>query len=117
MDGSLYAGIGDWEDPQLENAQTPGAQVLRLDSPTSSLKEPSALRHRARLDDGARPFLGTLLRQIMAGAFKSAMLVRGDELARVVRRAGVHAVRVAVDRDRRNRDRSCVVSAASIASY
>ena len=39
MDGSLYAGIGDWEDPQLENAQTPGAQVLRLDSPTSSWVE------------------------------------------------------------------------------
>jgi hypothetical protein len=33
MDGSLYAGIGDWEDPELEKAQTPGAQVLRLDSP------------------------------------------------------------------------------------
>jgi hypothetical protein len=39
MDGSLYAGIGDWEDPQLENAQTPGAQVLRLDSPTGSWVE------------------------------------------------------------------------------
>ena len=39
MDGSLYAGIGDWVDPQLENAQTPGAQVLRLDSPTSSWVE------------------------------------------------------------------------------
>ena len=39
MDGSLYAGIGDWEDPQLENSQTPGAQVLRLDSPTSSWVE------------------------------------------------------------------------------
>src|SRR5271165_1076103 len=39
MDGSLYAGIGDWEDPQLENAQTPGAQVLRLDSPTSGWVE------------------------------------------------------------------------------
>jgi hypothetical protein len=39
MDGSLYAGIGDWEDPQLENPQTPGAQVLRLDSPTSSWVE------------------------------------------------------------------------------
>ena len=36
MDGSLYAGIGDWEDPQLENPQTPGAQVLRLDSPTAA---------------------------------------------------------------------------------
>ena len=33
MDGSLYAGIGDWEDPLLQNPQTPGAQVLRLDSP------------------------------------------------------------------------------------
>ena len=39
MDGSLYAGIGDWEDPQLENSQTPGAQVLRLDSPTGSWVE------------------------------------------------------------------------------
>ena len=39
MDGSLYAGIGDWEDPQFENPQTPGAQVLRLDSPTSSWVE------------------------------------------------------------------------------
>ena len=39
MDGSLYAGIGDWEDPQLQNSQTPGAQVLRLDSPTSSWVE------------------------------------------------------------------------------
>src|SRR5208337_3221970 len=29
------------------------------------------------------------------------MLVSGDELARVARRAGVHDVRVAVDRDRR----------------
>jgi hypothetical protein len=39
MDGSLYAGIGDWEDPQLENFQTPGAQVLRLDSPNGSWAE------------------------------------------------------------------------------
>ena len=39
MDGSLYAGIGDWEDPQIENSQTPGAQVLRLDSPTSAWVE------------------------------------------------------------------------------
>ena len=39
MDGSLYAGIGDWMDPQLENPQTPGAQVLRLNSPTSSWVE------------------------------------------------------------------------------
>jgi hypothetical protein len=39
MDGSLYAGIGDWEDPELANSQTPGAQVLRLDSPTSSWVE------------------------------------------------------------------------------
>jgi hypothetical protein len=39
MDRSLYAGIGDWEDPQLENPQTRGAQVLRLDSPTGSWVE------------------------------------------------------------------------------
>jgi hypothetical protein len=39
MDGSLYAGIGDWEDPQLQNPQTPGAQVLRLDSPNSGWVE------------------------------------------------------------------------------
>ena len=39
MDGSLYAGIGDWEDPQIENSQTPGAQVLRLDSPTGNWVE------------------------------------------------------------------------------
>jgi hypothetical protein len=39
MDGSLYAGIGDWEDPELENSQTPGAQVLRLDSPTGGWVE------------------------------------------------------------------------------
>jgi hypothetical protein len=39
MDGSLYAGIGDWEDPELANSETPGAQVLRLDSPTSSWVE------------------------------------------------------------------------------
>ena len=32
MDGSLYAGIGDWEDPQVNNSATTGAQVLRLDS-------------------------------------------------------------------------------------
>jgi hypothetical protein len=39
MDGSLYAGIGDWEDPELENSRTPGAQVLRLDSPTGGWVE------------------------------------------------------------------------------
>ena len=39
MDGSLYAGIGDWEDPELERVQTPGAQVLRLDSPNGSWVE------------------------------------------------------------------------------
>ena len=39
MDGSLYAGIGDWMDPQLKNPQTPGAQVLRLDSPTGAWVE------------------------------------------------------------------------------
>ena len=39
MDGSLYAGIGNWEDPQLQNSQTPGAQVLRLDSATGGWVE------------------------------------------------------------------------------
>ncbi len=39
MDGSLYAGIGDWMDPQLQYPQTLGAQVLRLDSPMSSWVE------------------------------------------------------------------------------
>jgi hypothetical protein len=36
MDGSLYAGIGDW---MLDNPQTLGAQILRLDSPTSGWVE------------------------------------------------------------------------------
>ena len=39
MDGSLYAGIGDWEDAQFNSSATTGAQVLRLDSPTSSWVE------------------------------------------------------------------------------
>jgi hypothetical protein len=39
MDGSLYAGIGDWEDPELANPNTPGAQVLRLDSANGSWVE------------------------------------------------------------------------------
>jgi hypothetical protein len=39
MDGSLYAGIGDWMDPQLADPQTLGAQVLRLDSPTGGWVE------------------------------------------------------------------------------
>ena len=39
MDGSLYAGIGNWEDPLLQNPQTPGAQVLRLDSANGSWVE------------------------------------------------------------------------------
>ena len=39
MDGSLYAGIGDWMDLQLPNPQTLGAQVLRLDSPMGSWVE------------------------------------------------------------------------------
>jgi hypothetical protein len=39
MNGSLYAGIGDWGDPQFENPKTPGPQVLRLDTPTSGWVE------------------------------------------------------------------------------
>src|SRR5271166_3634064 len=30
MDGSLYAGIGDLQDPLFNNPSTPGPQVLRL---------------------------------------------------------------------------------------
>jgi hypothetical protein len=36
MDGSLYAGIGDWMDPDLGNAGVSAAQVARLDSSTGS---------------------------------------------------------------------------------
>jgi hypothetical protein len=39
MDGSLYAGIADLRDPEFDNPKTPGAQVLRLDSPTGSWVE------------------------------------------------------------------------------
>ena len=44
MDGSLYAGIGDWEDPLLNNPSTPGPQVLRLDSPLGSWVEDQNLK-------------------------------------------------------------------------
>ena len=37
MDGSLYAGIGDWMDPDLN--QGPAAQVLRLESPNGTWVE------------------------------------------------------------------------------
>ena len=33
MQGSLYAAISDWKDPQLDNPSAPGAQILRLDCP------------------------------------------------------------------------------------
>src|SRR5271166_5214515 len=45
MDGSLYAGIGVWEDPLLNNPSTPGPQVLRLDSPLGSWVEDQNLKH------------------------------------------------------------------------
>ena len=61
MDGSLYAGIGDWEDPQFQNPQTPGAQVLRLDSPNSGW----------RVEDQdfnqVQPFTGEKYYQAIAG--------------------------------------------------
>jgi hypothetical protein len=56
MDGSLYAGIGDWEDPQLENAQTPGAQVLRLDSPTGSWVEDEDFNHGIPYDTSQKNY-------------------------------------------------------------
>src|SRR5271157_5324237 len=39
MDGSLYAGIGDWEDPLLSTSGNYAAQVARLDYPTGSWVE------------------------------------------------------------------------------
>ncbi len=44
MDGSLYAGIGDWEDPLLSYPSTPGPQVLRLNSPLGSWVEDQNLK-------------------------------------------------------------------------
>ena len=44
MDGSLYAGIGDWEDPLFNNPSTPGPQVLRLDYPSGSWVEDQNLK-------------------------------------------------------------------------
>ena len=63
------------------------------------------LRRCAGVDDRARPFLRPLLRQVVAGAFEYAMLVRAGEFLRVIGGAGVYAVRVAVDGDGRNGDR------------
>jgi hypothetical protein len=60
------------------------------------------LRHRAGVDDGARPFLRALLRQVVSGAAKKTMLMSADELDRVMLRSRVHAVHVAVDRNGRN---------------
>src|SRR5208282_5762003 len=37
MDGSLYAGIGDWNDPELSDSSSkPAAQIARRDSPTGN---------------------------------------------------------------------------------
>ena len=36
MDGSLYAGIGDPQDPQINTPPTLPSQILRLDSPTGA---------------------------------------------------------------------------------
>jgi hypothetical protein len=44
MDGSLYAGVGDWEDPMLNNQNTPGPQVIRLDYPLGSWVEDQNLK-------------------------------------------------------------------------
>ena len=55
MDGSLYAGIGDWEDPDLGDAGVNAAQVLRLDSPTGSwVQDQNFLA--AATQDGAQEF-------------------------------------------------------------
>ena len=80
MDGSLYAGIGDWEDPRFEKAQTPGAQVLRLNSPTSSWVEDQDFNqpmtwqaHRQELSGGLRS---------RDGAFRSRLRQQSDYASR-----------------------------------
>src|ERR1700693_2567424 len=64
-----------------------------------------AERHRARVRHRARPYLRPLLRQIVARGPEDAVLVRRCELGRVLRRAGVHTIGVAVDRDGGDSDR------------
>jgi hypothetical protein len=56
MDGSLYAGIGDWMDPDLGNSGVSAAQVLRLDSPTGSWVQDQNFLTAATRKRGAQEF-------------------------------------------------------------
>ena len=58
MDGSLYASIGDWEDPLLNNPSTPGPQVLRLDSPLGSWVEDQNLKYLVINQAGQKKYGG-----------------------------------------------------------
>ena len=74
----------------------------------------ATMRHRSRVDDRTRPFLRPLLRQVMASAPEHTVLIGTGEFLRMMRRARVHSVGVAVDRDRGNHDLGCGASMASI---
>ena len=56
MDGSLYAGIGDWEILRLDTPQTLDAQVLRLDSPMSGWVEDQNFIPAVTNKDGTSKF-------------------------------------------------------------
>jgi hypothetical protein len=56
LDGSLYAGIGDWEDPDLRDAPV-AAQVLRLDEAHGNwVEDQNFLTIATRQTDGRKLF-------------------------------------------------------------
>ena len=57
MDGSLYAGIGDWKDPNAGQTGVNLAQVLRLDSPTGSWVQDQNFLAAASYKSGLQEFL------------------------------------------------------------
>src|SRR5271166_896185 len=57
MDGSLYAGIGDWMDPNVGQTGVNAAQVLRLDSPTGSWVQDQNFLAAAARKTGVQEFL------------------------------------------------------------
>ena len=57
MDGSLYAGIGDWMDPNVGQTGVNAAQVLRLDSPTGSWVQDQNFLAAATRKNGDQEFL------------------------------------------------------------
>src|SRR5690349_14253030 len=68
-------------------------------------KRRSAVCNRPGIEDGARPILRPLLRQIMTGRAKYPVLMHTAELPGMVRGTGIHPVRIAIYRDCRNVDR------------